>query len=197
MLRKPYKLLTAAAVTTIGVLTCSIRPGTVFGEHDAGTLGKMFAVAQQGRSKFQMGNGQNSYDFIYAGNLADAHLLSAYALLKSWGKPRYADSNVWVDGEIFNITNDDPWFFWDFQRAVASEIGNPVLPEHIIAIPKWLGLTMGFVSEWVVWAISGGTRTPNMTHEEIRFSTLIRTLNIDKAKRVLGYHPKVNMQEGI
>lgn len=180
-----------------GVLTCSIRPGLVFGEHDVGTLGKMFSVAQQGRSKFQMGNGQNPYDFVYAGNLADAHLLAAHALLECWGKPRSTDSNAWVDGEIFNITNDDPWFFWDFQRAVAAETGNPVLPEHIIAIPKWLGLTMGFVSEWVVWAISGGTRTPNMTREGIRFSTLIRTLNIDKAKRVLGYRPKVTMQEGI
>ena len=56
---------------------------------------------------------------------------------------------------------------------------------------------MGFVSEWVVWAISGGTRTPNMTREGICFSTLIRTLNIDKAKWILGYRPKVNMQEGI
>jgi sterol-4alpha-carboxylate 3-dehydrogenase (decarboxylating) len=180
-----------------GVLTCSIRPGLIFGEHDAGALGKMFAVAQQGRSKFQMGNGQNPYDFVYAGNLADAHLLAAHALLETWGKPRPADPSFRVDGEVFNITNDDPWFFWDFQRAVASETGNPVLPEHIIAIPKWLGLAMGFVSEWVVWAISGGTRTPNMTREGIRFSTLIRTLNIDKAKRVLGYRPKVNMQDAI
>lgn len=180
-----------------GVLTCSIRPGLVFGEHDAGALGKMFAVARQGRSRFQMGNGQNPYDFVYAGNLADAHLLAAHALLDAWGKPRFADSTIRVDGEIFNITNDDPWLFWDFQRAVASETGNPVLPEHIVAIPKWVGLTMGFVSEWVVWAISGGIRTPNMTREGIRFSTLIRTLNIDKAKRVLGYRPKINMQEGV
>ncbi|RAO69024.1 uncharacterized protein BHQ10_005036 [Talaromyces amestolkiae] len=180
-----------------GLLTCSIRPGLVFGEHDAGSLGKMFAVARQGRSKFQIGNGQNSYDFVYVGNLADAHLLAAHVLLETWGKPRPTDSTVRVDGEVFNITNDDPWLFWDFQRAVASETGNPVLPEHIITIPKWLGLTMGFVSEWVVWAISGGTRAPNMTREGIRFSTLIRTLNINKAKQVLGYRPQVNMQEGI
>lgn len=62
-----------------------------------------------------MGNGQNPYDFVYAGNLADAHLMAARALLESWGKPCPADSNVQVDGEIFNITNDDPWFFWDRQ----------------------------------------------------------------------------------
>lgn len=180
-----------------GVLICSIRPGLVFGEHDAGSLGKMFAVARQGRSRFQIGNGQNPYDFVYAGNLADAHLLAAHALLETWGKPRPTDPAIRVDGEIFNVTNDDPWLFWDFQRAVASETGNPVRPEDIIVIPKWVGLTMGFVSEWVVWVISGGTRTPNMTREGIRFSTLTRTLNIDKAKWVLGYRPKVTMQEGI
>lgn len=48
-----------------------------------------------------------------------------------------------------------------------------------------------------MWAISGGTRAPNMTREGIRFSTLIRTLNVGKAKRVLGYRPNVGMQEGL
>lgn len=53
------------------------------------------------------------------------------------------------------------------------------------------------MSEWVVCVISGGSRTPSMTREGIRFSTLIRTHNINKAKRVLGYRPKVSMKEGI
>jgi sterol-4alpha-carboxylate 3-dehydrogenase (decarboxylating) len=180
-----------------GILTCALRPCLAFGEHDVGALGKMVAVARQGRSRFQMGNGQNPYDFVYIGNLADAHLLAAHALLDAWGKPRPTDPTTRVDGEVFNISNGEPWLFWDFQRAVAAQTGNPVRPEDIVVIPKWVGLTMGFVSEWVVWAISAGTRTPNMTREGIRFSTLIRTLNIDKAKRVLGYRPKVTVQEGI
>ncbi|KAL2871045.1 uncharacterized protein BJX67DRAFT_389842 [Aspergillus lucknowensis] len=178
-----------------GILTCHIRPCLAFGEHDVGALGKMVAVARQGRSRFQMGNGQNPYDFVYIGNLADAHLLAAHALLEAWGKPRPATDPV--DGECFNITNDDPWLFWDFQRAVAAQTGNPVRTEDIVVIPKWVGLAMGFLSEWIVWAISGGSRVPNMTREGIRFSTLIRTLNINKAKRVLGYRPTVGMQEGI
>jgi sterol-4alpha-carboxylate 3-dehydrogenase (decarboxylating) len=178
-----------------GILTCSIRPCLAFGERDVGALGKMIDVARQGRSRFQIGDGQNPYDFVYIGNLADAHLLAAHALLDARGKPRPTTDPV--DGERFNITNDDPWLFWDFQRAIAAQTGNPVRPEDVVVIPKWVGLTMGFVSEWVVWAISWGTRTPNMTREGIRFSTLIRTLNMDKAKKVLGYRPKVGMQEGI
>jgi sterol-4alpha-carboxylate 3-dehydrogenase (decarboxylating) len=178
-----------------GLLTCSLRPCLAFGEHDTASLGKMVAVALQGRSRFQMGNGGNLFDFVYVGNLADAHLLTARALLAAWGHPRPPTDPV--DGECFNVTNDDPWRFWDFQRAVSAHVGHPVRPEDIVVIPKWVGLTMGFLSEWLVWAISRGTRTPNMTREGIRFSTMIRTLNMEKAKRVLGYRPVVSMEEGL
>ncbi|QKX62769.1 uncharacterized protein TRUGW13939_09934 [Talaromyces rugulosus] len=180
-----------------GLLTCTIRPDLVFGERDAGTLGKMFAVARQGKSRFQMGDGQNPYDFIYAGNLADAHLLAAYALLKAWSKPPPADASARVDGESFHITNEEPWLFWDFQRAVSALTGNPTEPRDIVVIPKWVGLTLGFVNEWVAWLFSGGTKPANMTREGIRFSTLVRTLNGEKAKRVLGYRPRVGVQEGL
>lgn len=180
------------------ILTCAIRPSLAFGERDVGTLGKMFAVARQGKSRFQMGDGQNPYDFIYVGNLADAHLLAAHGLLNAWGKPPPTDASTpRVDGECFHITNEDPWLFWDFQRAVSALAGNPIRPEDIVAIPKWVGLTLGFMNEWVAWLTSGGTRKANMTREGIRFSTLIRTLNGNKAKRVLGYHPRVSMQEGL
>ena len=120
-----------------GLLTCAIRPGLVFGERDVGTLGKMFAVALQGKSRYQMGNGKNPFDFIYVENIADAHLLAAHALLEAWGKPPPTDVSARVDGECFHITNEDPWLFWDFQRAVAALTGNPVRSEDIIAIPKW------------------------------------------------------------
>lgn len=179
------------------LLTCVLRPCLAFGENDVSSLGKMIAVAQQGRSRFQMGAGNNLFDFVYVGNLADAHLLAANAMLETDGQdPRPPNAPV-VDGESFNITNDDPWLFWDFQRAISALVGLPVSPKDITVIPKWVGLTMGFISEWVVWATSRGTRTPNMTREGIRFSTLTRTLSVEKAKRVLGYKPAVSMQEGL
>lgn len=36
-----------------------------------------------------------------------------------------------------------------------------------------------------------------MTMEGIRLSTINRTLNGDKARRVLGYRPQVGIEEGI
>ncbi|PYH41074.1 NAD(P)-binding protein [Aspergillus saccharolyticus JOP 1030-1] len=179
-----------------GILTCAIRPSLAFGERDIGTLGKMFAVARQGKLRFQMGNGRNPYDFVYVGNLADAHLLAAHALVEAWGKPAPPPESR-VDGECFHITNEDPWLFWDFQREVSRLAGKPVRPEEVIVIPKWVGLTIGWFNEWVAWIVSGGTRKANMTREGIRFSTLTRTLNGAKARRVLGYRPQVGVQEGL
>ncbi|RAL14384.1 C-3 sterol dehydrogenase/C-4 decarboxylase family protein [Aspergillus homomorphus CBS 101889] len=179
------------------MLTCHIRPCLVFGERDIGALGKMFAVARQGKSRFQMGEGRNSYDFMYVGNLADAHLLAARALLEAWGKPPPADGRRRVDGECFHVTNEEPWLFWDFQRRVAALVGRPVRPDEVVVIPMWVGWTIGYLNEWVAWIVSGGTKRANMTREGIRFSTLVRTLNGEKARRVLGYRPKVSVQEGL
>ncbi|KAL4789474.1 hypothetical protein BDV19DRAFT_396979 [Aspergillus venezuelensis] len=166
-----------------GLLTVSLRPGLVFGERDTGSLGKMISVARQGKSRFQMGNGQNPYDFIYAGNLADAHLVSAWALLEAWGKEPPTDSTTRVDGEIFNVTNDDPWLLWDFQRAVSAAIGKPVRKENIIVIPLWVGLTIGLISKWTAWfgSFLGGKQEASVT----------------RAGRVLGYRAEVGMKEGI
>ncbi|RAK75465.1 NAD(P)-binding protein [Aspergillus fijiensis CBS 313.89] len=185
----------AAGTDDRGILTCAIRPALAFGERDHGTLGKMYAVARQGKLRFQMGDGRNLYDFVYVGNLADAHLLAARALLAAWGKPAPAERRV--DGECFHITNEEPWLFWDFQREVSRLVGRPVRKEDVVVIPKWVGLTIGFVNEWVAWVVSRGTKKANMTREGIRFSTLVRTLNGGKARRVLGYSPRIGVREGL
>ena len=143
------------------MLTVSIRPATAFGERDTICLGKLFAVAQAGKMKFQMGNGKNLHDFVYVGNLADGHILAAQALVKGYGKPPPITDRV--DGECFNITNDETVLFWEFARKVAAAAGHPVKKEDIIAIPVFLGLFFGWISELVVWILSRGGRQPNMT----------------------------------
>lgn len=178
------------------MLTCSLRPCTAIGEADTICLSKMIAVAEQGKAKFQMGNGRNVYDFVYVGNLADAHILAAQRLVDAYGKPP-APPDQRVDGENINITNDEPVLFWEFTRKVAAEAGHPVKRENIVVIPAWFGLIMAWIGEWVVWVLSQGKRQPKMTVEGIRFSTINRTLNVQKAKRVLGYRPKVSTDEGI
>jgi len=178
------------------MLTVSMRPATAFGEDDDTCLGKMVAVAQQGKTRFQMGDGKNVFDFIYIDNLVEAHVLAARALVAAYGKPPPPPDRR-VHGKCFNVTNDEPVLFWEFSRKISAAAGRPVQPEDIVVIPVWVGLVIGWLSEWLVWIRSSGTSQPNMTRDGIRLITINRTLNRDKAKRVLGYRPKVSMHEGI
>ncbi|KAL6719195.1 hypothetical protein ACLMJK_003432 [Lecanora helva] len=176
------------------MLTVSLRPCTAIGEADTVCLGKMFPRAAEGKMKFQMGNGQNIYDFVYVGNLVDAHILAAQALLRDYGKPP-PPADRRVDGENINITNDEHVLFWDFTRKVAAAAGYPVKKEEIVVIPTWVGLLMAWFSEWVAWI--RGLQQPTMSYETIQLSTINRTMSVEKAKKVLGYRPTVSLDEGI
>jgi sterol-4alpha-carboxylate 3-dehydrogenase (decarboxylating) len=178
------------------MLTCSLRPAIAIGEADTICLGKMIAVAEQGKTRFQMGNGRNVYDFAYVGNVAEAHILAARRLLSAYGKPPPPPAER-VDGEYFHITNDERVLFWDFTRQIAAEAGHPVKREEIVVIPLWIGLLMAHISAFVVWVMSRGKRQPEMTIEAVRLSTIHRTLNGEKARRVLGYKPTVRLDEAI
>lgn len=178
------------------MLTLSLRPATAFGERDTICMGKIVATCRQGKGRFQIGPGNNQYDFIYIKNLVDVHLLAAYALIHAYGKPA-PSMDMRVDGQAFNVTNNERVLFWDFQRQISASVGLPVKPEDIKVIPKWVAMFMAIVSEYVTWIWSRGTKQPAVTLEAVRLTTIQRTLNGEKAVRLLGYHPKISMQEGL
>ena len=179
------------------MLTVSLRPALCFGERDRHFFAKVLAVARAGRTRFQMGPGTNEYDYVYIGNLADAQVRTAQLLLTAWGKPPPPAPERRIDGENFNVTNNERMRFWDFNRASAAAAGHPVAAQDVVVIPVALGLLIGWLSEWIVWLVSRGRRQPNMTREGIRFSTMTRTLNGEKAVRMLGYRPRVSLGDGI
>ncbi|TGO33820.1 hypothetical protein BHYA_0225g00030 [Botrytis hyacinthi] len=178
------------------MLTVPLRPATAFGERDTICIGKIIDVCRQGKEKFQISAGKNEYDFIYVGNLAEAHNLAAQALLHACGKP-VPPLEALVDGQTFNITKDDRILFWEFQRRISAVIGFLIKDEDIKIIPKWLALLMAVLVEYIIWIRSSDTRQPSVTRKSVRLTTMIRTLNGEKAKRVLGYTPKVSILVGI
>lgn len=177
------------------MLTVSVRPATAFGERDDICFGKIVANIRQGKGNNQIGAGENLYDCVYVSNLVDAHLLAAQALLRAYGKP--PPSSMRVDGECFHITNDERVPFWDFQRAIAASVGLPVKREEIKVIPVWVALLFATISEWVTWIQTWGKRSPIVTRQAVRLTVIERTLNGDKAKQILGYRPKVSIDEGL
>ena len=175
------------------LLTTAIRPSGLFGEGDLTTVKPMVEAAASGKYKYQVGDGNNAFDWTYIGNAAQAHILAALALVKAGPSSNHGDS---VDGEAFFVTNDEHMPFWNFARALGAAAGYPTR-EGIRIIPRTVGLALAAIIEWLVWLTSFGRSKPTMTRQGIRFSTLTRTFRIDKAKKRLQYKPLVGMSEGI
>ncbi|KAM7190399.1 hypothetical protein V8F33_009515 [Rhypophila sp. PSN 637] len=179
-----------------GMLTGAIRPVTNFGPRDYTMTGKM------------IGNGKNIFSFTYVSNTVDAHLLLANALVRGYGTslPTGLDAAKSAssteeydrpDGQAFNITNDEDWLFWDFQRALATSISQPIDHASVIVIPFWLAVSMAWLAEWLKWIVTFGRGKSAVTWEAIYYTAHHRTVSCAKAKRILAYKPRVNMQEGM
>jgi len=169
-----------------GLRTVALRPSGIFGPGDWGLAATLARVIQEGRTHFQIGDNTNLFDYTYVTNVADAHLLAADKLLDAVGLPR-------VGGEVFIITNGQPWPFWDFNRAVWKEMGH-VSKRKPIVLSRPTGLILAYIAEWIAWF----TGKPALfTRFRVKFTCANRWFNIDKARNVLGYKPSVDYEEGI
>lgn len=158
------------------------------------TTPKLIDIYHQGRTGVQVGDNNNIFDFSYVGNVAYAHLLAARALLTTAASKTVPLDTERVDGEAFFITNDAPVYFWDFARAVWFAAGSPKGKDHVWVLGKDLGWFLGLLSEGFFAVIR---KPPTFTRQRIVYSCMTRYYNCGKAKRVLGYRPRVSVQEGV
>lgn len=177
-----------------GMMTASIRPSGLFGENDA-TAKAFVETAEAGKLGYNIGDGKNLFDFTYQKNAIHAHILAAQALLKHQIEP--PAEGMAVGGEGFIITNDEHVRFWEFARSLGDAAGYPTDRTKVKSIPRFVGLGLAIIAEWVVWITSFGKKKSRMNRVGIRFSSMNRTYRIEKAKRVLGYKPLVSLKEGI
>ncbi|PVH96054.1 putative sterol-4-alpha-carboxylate 3-dehydrogenase, decarboxylating [Periconia macrospinosa] len=175
-----------------GLLTVAIRLCTTFGEGDNGLTRQFIELGKKGMSKYQIGPGQNLYDFIYAGNAAEGHLLAAQILLH----PNLSPGDKRIDGEAFNMTNGDPWRFWDAARFVSNAAGYPVKEEQVWKLPMavvcLLAQIWGFM--YALFTLGG---EPEVQAKMLRYTGMVRTFDITKARGRLGYKPRVSMEDGL
>ncbi|KAF2444072.1 NAD(P)-binding protein [Karstenula rhodostoma CBS 690.94] len=178
------------------IRTVAIRPAGLFGEGDTLTVANVIANAREGKGRLQIGDNSNLFDWTYVENNAYAQLLAARALVRSYSEPEKADSDR-VDGEAFAITNDEPWHFWTFTRALASAAGYPISEDKVIKVPWRFMMAVAWALEWGFWIFSLGRKAPRLNRARVKYTTMQRTLDISKAKKRLGYRPQVGMQEGV
>ncbi|CCH42440.1 Sterol-4-alpha-carboxylate 3-dehydrogenase,decarboxylating [Wickerhamomyces ciferrii] len=166
-------------------LTVALRPAGIFGPGDRQLVPGLRSVAKLGQSKFQIGDNNNLFDWTYAGNVADAHVLAAQKLLDPIQSKK-------IGGEKFFITNDAPTYFWTLARTVWKADGH--VEKYNIVLNRPVAILAGYLSQFFS-KLSG--KEPGLTPFRVKVVCAYRYHNISKAKEILDYKPNVDLEEGI
>jgi nucleoside-diphosphate-sugar epimerase len=154
-----------------------LRPGFIYGPGDRHALKRIVDKIETGKMKF-LGRGDKVLKNTSVENLCDAILLALE-------KPG-------VLGETFNIRDERLVTREEFIHTVADYLGKPH-PRHV---PERLGRALVGPIEAIA-RLRGRQTPPLLTRAQIKFMTLNLDFSIAKAKRVLGYRPRVDFREGI
>jgi len=164
------------------IKTCVLRPSVICGESDNHLLPSIHECIAKRETPYIIGDGTNLWDVTYVGNVADAHVLAAENLL----------SSKTAAGEAFFIQNNEPITFRDLSLAIWKHFGH--LPPFQIVIPAGLAWCAGFFAECLTWM--SGTRT-TLSRGSVKDACSVRYASGFKAAKILGYRPRVGIEEGI
>lgn len=153
-----------------------LRPSSVYGPRDRGTYYSFFKTIAQGRF-FLIGDGKNLVSFVYVGNVVDAALLA--------GEKNKAD------GQIYFVNDEKPYTMEELAKTIARAFGKK-LPSF--RLPTTLGYLAGY-SFFYLGKIFGFK--PPLTPERVKNLTINYIFDINKAKKELGYTPKIGLEEGV
>ncbi len=152
-----------------------IRPANVYGPRSSfWTLGLLSMIDAGRLTLIDDGRGQSNH--VYIDNLVDAILSAART-----------DSALREDF-IISDGAETPWS--EFLGYYARMIGRDPLPRVSLVRAKW----MAYRSELSARIVGG---TPALTSLEVRLWTQTGAFDIAKARRILGYAPRVSLNEGM
>jgi nucleoside-diphosphate-sugar epimerase len=160
-----------------GLPAVILRPGFIYGPGDRHALPRLIEKIQAGKMKF-LGPGDKVLNNTSVDNLCDAILL--------------AIETPGIVGETFNIRDERLVTREEFINTVADYLHKPH-PRHV---PERVGRALvGPIEAIARWR--GRENPPLLTRAQIKFLTLNLDFSIAKAKRMLGYRPRVDFRDGI
>jgi nucleoside-diphosphate-sugar epimerase len=152
-----------------------VRPGAIYGPGETRLL-KLFRAVARGRYAI-VGSGRSFYHPVYIDDLVRGFLLA----LEHEAAP----------GEAFIIAGPRYVSQNELAALVARHTGGRVLPFHLPARPiQWAGDVVEAL------CVPLGLEPP-LHRRRVDFWTKSRAFSIDKARRVLGYAPRIDADEGI
>ena len=162
-----------------GLETIILRPRAIIGRGDRNILPRIIAAQKLGRL-FIIGDGKNKVDITSVSNVIDAINLSIFAPGQALG-------------HAFNITNGTPIPLWEMIEAVLEKL-NMKLPSR--KIPHFVAFNAARMHEWIAM-LTRSQQEPTLTRYGVAILSKTMTLNIHKAKNLLGYRPRQSNAEAI
>jgi nucleoside-diphosphate-sugar epimerase len=161
-----------------GIRVITFRPRAVYGPHDHTILPRILDMAKRPRFPLIAG-GEALVDITYVDNFADAVSLALRAPKRAWN-------------ETYNISNGRPIRMREFFARVLQHCGRPFRPLVVPEAAAWaLGVALEGASH-----LPFGPREPPFTRFTVGYTARSMTLNIDKARRLLGWTPRLSNAEG-
>jgi nucleoside-diphosphate-sugar epimerase len=154
------------------------RPDQIFGPGDHLHFGRMADRLRAGKGVI-VGKGDNALPLVYVDDVVQGLLLAL-------------DDDDAV-GEAYNITNDRPLTQAQLLRAIARAVGAERPRLHL---PYRALYAAGYVAERVA-ALTPSSQRPPVTRLGVAFAGTDNRYAIDKARRELGYAPRVDLDEGV
>ncbi len=155
-----------------------IRPGFVYGPGDRTVLAPMVARILEGKFVF-VGEGSKEMNTVYVDDVVQAALLAADA-------PDAA-------GQVYNVTDGRNTTIREFANFIADALGVP-RPTRQLPVPLAKGATG--VLETLARAARAKT-SPPLNRSRLRFLYFNQRYSIEKARRELGYEPRLSYREGL
>ncbi len=162
--------------TRRGLPSVILRPAAIYGPGDPERF--LMIYRRVARGSFPMfGDGKTLYHPLYIDNLVDAFVL---AMADGAG-----------DGEAYLIADEEYLGIEELVRRVGKSLGVEVKVPHY---PVWPVVAAGHVVEKICRPFG---ITPPIFPRRVDWYRQNRAFKIDKAKRDLGYAPRVGIDEGL
>jgi nucleoside-diphosphate-sugar epimerase len=152
-----------------------LRPAWVYGPGCPRTA-KLFRTIQKGHF-IMIGRGENLRHPIYISDMIEAYLLAA--------------EKEQAVGETFIIAGAKPASTRELVETIAGVLEkNPVWFSLPLKLAEWLAVPLDAVARILKISIP-------LTPRSLEFYNTSNAFNIGKAQRIMGFEPKVSLQEGM
>jgi nucleoside-diphosphate-sugar epimerase len=172
------EVLVLAADQPRGMRCGALRPRALYGRGDRSLMPRLIAAIRRGRVPLING-GQSLIDITHVDDAARAMILAA--------------ATPEAGGMAFNITSGQAWRFTELLDKVCSLGG---YKPRRVPLSYGTAMTIATVLE-LGHKLIAPAREPVLTRQAVASLGRSLTLNIERAREVLGYCPAIGIEQGI